>query len=125
MPGRVHSLKFTTVLLVTLAAMSSSPNAQTVRGLDAPEVNSGPPAAADADTAPSFLIEPDAQIKGNQIKQKTYRSQAIGRNKNLDLDIGGFQAPINEDPNQLAEDLEDSSYSGMRLRLPLRGRTRQ
>ncbi|MEM8743128.1 MAG: hypothetical protein AAGF14_00680 [Pseudomonadota bacterium] len=93
-----------------------------MRGLDSPGTGEAPPSTG----APSsFIIEPDAQIQGDQIKQQTYRSQSVGKNQNWDLDIGRFQAPYNEDPAGLAEDIEDSDYSGMRLRLPFRGRTGQ
>ena len=72
-----------------------------------------------------FLMEPDAQIKGFNIKQRTFRSQAVGQNKAWDLDIGRFQGGIDEDPNHVFEDLDNDTYSGMRLRLPFRGRTGQ
>lgn len=75
-------------------------------------------------TPSPFLLEPEAQIRGDNIKSQTYNSQPAGENKNWNLDIGRFQPPVNEDPNRLADDLE-GSYSGMRLRLPFRGRTEQ
>lgn len=83
-----------------------------------------------AGTAPAqpeqspFLLEPEVQIKGDNIKSQTYNTQPAGQNKNWNLDIGRFQPQVNEDPNRLADDL-DTDYSGMRLRLPFRGRTGQ
>ncbi len=105
-------------LVLTLAAPVS---AQAVKGLNA---QGGAPDASSllSGEAPSqFLIEPEAEIMGDRIKLQTYRSQAVGQNKNWDLDIGRFQAPINEDPSGLADDLTNSTFSGMRLRLPFRG----
>lgn len=125
MPGTLNHLKITAVLVFALAAPHHGALAQAVKGLDAPDAGANSPAGIDADKPSSFLIEPEAEIKGDQIKRRTYRSQAVGQNKNWDLDIGGFQAPVDEDPNRLVEDLEDSNYSGMRLRLPFRGRTGQ
>ncbi|MDA7947614.1 MAG: hypothetical protein MPJ78_09055 [Hyphomicrobiaceae bacterium] len=117
--GLTYALKFAVIVLATLAAPRGDARAQAVRGLDAQDSNGQPGAPS------SFIIEPDAQIKGDQIKQRTYRSQAVGKNRNWDLDIGRFQPLINEDPSGLAEDIEDNDYSGMRLRLPFRGRTGQ
>ncbi|GBE43970.1 hypothetical protein BMS3Bbin10_02054 [bacterium BMS3Bbin10] len=105
-------------LALTLAAPAG---AQSVKGLNAP--GAGAPSLPSSEAPSQFLIEPEAEIKGDRIKQQTYRSQAVGQNRNWDLDIGRFQAPINEDPNQLADDLTNSDFSGMRLRLPFRGRT--
>lgn len=117
-----QTLAVAAVVCLAMGAFQPNATAQTVRGLDSPGTGEAPPSAG----APSsFIIEPDAQIKGDQIKQQTYRSQSVGKNQNWDLDIGRFQAPYNEDPAGLAEDIEDSDYSGMRLRLPFRGRTGQ
>ena len=120
-----RKLKSTAVLLLALSAFVPATVAQTVKGIDDPEVGTGQQPAIGGGSPSSFLIEPDAQIKGEKIKRQTYRSQSVGQNKNWDLDIGRFQAPINEDPNRLMEDIDDSNYSGMRLRLPLGGRARQ
>ena len=117
-----RTLGVAAVVIFATGAFQADVQAQTVRGLDSPGAGEGAPPAG---TPPSFIIEPDAQIKGDQIKQQTYRSQAVGKNQNWDLDIGRFQAPYNEDPQGLAEDIQDSDYSGMRLRLPFRGRTGQ
>lgn len=71
--------------------------------------------------APSpFLLEPEPEIEGNRIKSETYRTQPTGQNQNWNLDIGRFQPKINDDPNGLAQD-DKQGYSGLRLRLPLRG----
>ena len=121
----VQILGYTALVLLALAASPFAARAQTVQGLDAPGAGEGQGSTANPGPPSSFIIEPDAQIEGDRIKQQTYRSQAVGKNRNWDLDIGRFQPPINEDPNGLAEDLEDNDYSGMRLRLPFRGRTGQ
>jgi len=121
----LHKLKSIAVLLLALAVFVPAAKAQTVKGIDSPEAGAGQQPAISGGAPSSFLIEPDAQIKGDKIKRQTYRSQSVGQNKNWDLDIGRFQAPINEDPNRLMEDLDDSNYSGMRLRLPLGGRAAQ
>ncbi len=76
-----------------------------------------------SETPSQFLIEPEAQIKGDRIKNQTYRTQQAGQNKNWDLDIGRFQPPITDEPDQFAVDPEIDTYTGMRLRLPFRGRT--
>ena len=102
-------------------ACAAPAGAQSVQGVNNP---GGAPAASSlpsGDPLSLFLLEPEAEIKGNRIKQQTYRSQAAGQNKNWNLDIGRFQAPVNEDPNQLADDLTEGNFSGMRLRLPFRG----
>lgn len=121
----LHIIAGAAIALSALAAAPYAAQAQTVRGLDSPGVGDTQGSSANSGPPSSFIIEPEAQIEGDRIKQQTYRSQAIGKNRNWDLDIGRFQAPIDEDPNGLAEDLEDSNYSGMRLRLPFRGRTGQ
>jgi len=102
-------------------ACAAPAGAQSVQGVNNP---GGAPAASSlpsGDPLSLFLLEPEAEIKGNRIKQQTYRSQAAGQNRNWNLDIGRFQAPVNEDPNQLADDLTEGNFSGMRLRLPFRG----
>lgn len=111
------------LILAALALALAAPSvAQSVKGLDAPGgADASSPSQGEGTS--QFLIEPEAEIKGDRIKQQTYRSQAVGQNRNWDLDIGRFQAPINEDPNQFADDLTNSDFSGMRLRLPFRGRT--
>lgn len=98
-------------------AQSNSPNPplNTVPG-EAPGTGAG--------TISPFLMEPDAQIKGDRIKDETFKSLPAGQNQNWNLDIGRFQPKINDDPNGVAPDLE-GDYSGMRLRLPLRGGLRQ
>ena len=125
MTGYLHTLACAAILLSALAASPNAAQAQTVQGPDAPGAGDSQGSPASSGPPSSFIIEPEAQIEGDRIKQQTYRSQAIGKNRNWDLDIGRFQAPIDEDPNGVAEDLEDNNYSGMRLRLPFRGRTGQ
>jgi len=98
-------------------AQSNNPN---------PLLNTVPGEAqgADISTTSPFLMEPDAQIKGDRIKEETFKSLPAGQNQNWNLDIGRFQPKINDDPNGVAPDLE-GDYSGMRFRLPLRGGLRQ
>jgi len=116
-------------LITVMAAFTvwvSSSVAQTVPGLpDNAAANTVSGAAPVIQVPSEFLIEPDAQIKGLSIKQKTYRSQAVGQNKAWDLDIGRFQGGIEEDPNRVFEDLDNETYSGMRLRLPFLGGTKK
>ena len=116
-------------LIATMAALAGGMSfavAQSVQGLPNNATANPAPQGAPAVQLPSeFLIEPDAQIEGLNIKQHTFRSQAVGKNKTWDLDIGRFQGEIEEDPNRVFEDLDNDTYSGMRLRLPFRGGTRQ
>lgn len=109
-------------VLAALALIWSAPVcAQSVKGLDTPNGGAAGPPLLSGETPSQFLIEPEAEIEGDKIKQQTYRSQAAGQNRNWNLDIGRFQAPVNQDPNQLADDPADSAFSGMRFRLPFRG----
>ena len=111
------------LIVAALALTLTTPaGAQPVKGLDAP-VGADASSPSSGEAGSQFLIEPEVGIKGDRIKRQTYRSQAAGQNRNWNLDIGRFQAPTNEDPNQLADDLTNSNFSGMRLRLPFRGRT--
>ena len=111
---------------VSIAVWPSSALAQNVPEVPNHAAAETAPGAVPAIQAPSeFLIEPDAQIKGLNIKQKTFRSQAVGQNKGWDLDIGRFQEGIDEDPNSVFEDLDNDTYSGMRLRLPFLGGTKK
>lgn len=121
------------VRLSLIAAMSalaggmSSAVAQNVQGVpDNAAANSAPGGVPAIQMPSEFLMEPDAQIEGFNIKQQTYRSKAVGQNKAWDLDIGRFQGRYDEDPNNLnnaVQELDEETYSGMRLRLPFRGRT--
>jgi hypothetical protein len=108
-------------LIAVMAALSvwtSSAGAQNAPGL----TDNTAPGAAPAIQLPSeFLIEPDAQLKGLDIKQKTYRSKTVGQKKAWDLDIGRFQGGYEQDPNRVFEDQDNDAYSGMRLRLPFLG----
>lgn len=113
------------LILAVLALNLAAPaGAQPVKGVNEPGSGTDAPSLPSGDASSQFLIEPEAEILGNQIKQQTYRSQAAGENRNWNLDIGRFQSPIDEDPNQVAEDLKDRNFSGMRFRLPFRGGTR-
>lgn len=113
-------------LLATLVVFAASAGAQnaatepssasTIAAPDTPSANQGPS---------EFLIEPDAQLKGLTIKQKTYRSGAVGQKKAWDLDIGRFQGGYEQDPNRVFEDTDENNYSGMRLRLPFLGGTKK
>lgn len=110
------------VMTIAIAGLGTAAHAQTVRGLnEAPGAQRSSDVTGDA--PPLFLGEPEAQIKGDKIKRETFRSQPAGQNQNWNLDIGRFQPPIHDDPNQVADDLTEN-YSGMRLRLPFRGGTK-
>ena len=117
---RIHISALSALLVaIAVSAFPSWSQAQNVKGVGTEE-------SKDSATPPlielsPFLLEPEVQIRGDQIKQETYRSQPAGQGQNWNLDIGRFQSPINEDPNDLAQDLEQP-YSGMRLRLPFRDR---
>lgn len=92
---------------------------------DAPALSTpSPTIQTGQNPASPFLLEPEIEIKGDRIKRETYRSQPAGQNQNWNLDIGRFQPKIDDDPNDLIED-DKQGYSGMRLRLPLRGGLRQ
>ena len=109
-------------VMVALAVWTSSAGAQYAPGLtDSTEDNPAPGAAPAIQLPSEFLIEPDAQLKGLDIKQKTYRSKTVGQKKAWDLDIGRFQGGYEEDPNRVFEDQDNDAYSGMRLRLPFLG----
>jgi hypothetical protein len=124
------------LLLASLALVLAGPYApvaaQNIKGL-----NDNIGGDATQHTLPSgegpsqFLIDPDAQIKGDAIKQQTFRSDPAGQNKNWNLDIGRFQGDYRVDPNSVVspsralEDLDNDTFSGVRLRLPFRGRTGQ
>ena len=112
--------------MAALAGGMSYAGAQSVQGLPDNAAANRAPGGAPATQEPSqFLIEPGTQIEGDNIKQQTFRSQAAGQNRNWNLDIGRFQGGIDEDPNRVFEDLDNDTYSGLRLRLPFRGRTGQ
>ena len=121
----MHNVRLSLIAAMTaLAGAMSSAVAQSGPGGNDNAAANAAPAGVPAIQAPSdFLMEPDAQIEGLNIKQRTYRSQAVGQNKAWDLDIGRFQGEIDQDPNRVYEDLDNNTYSGMRLRLPFRGRT--
>mgnify|MGYP007073204953 CR=1 FL=1 len=114
-----------TILATVLAGLASS--SAFSQSQDQPVPLYSPPVAAPEagiSTTSPFLMEPDAQLKGDRIKDETFNSQPAGQNQNWNLDIGRFQPKINDDPNRVAPDLE-GDYSGLRLRLPLRGGLRQ
>jgi hypothetical protein len=113
------------IALAGLLAVLSWPHAPEAcaQGVDTTVGSATGTASAQPEQSP-FLLEPDVQIKGDNIKSQTYNTQPAGQNKNWNLDIGRFQPQVKEDPNRLADDI-DTDYSGMRLRLPFRGRTAQ
>lgn len=113
------------ILAAFLTASASSSAYAQANGPSAP-LNTTPGATPQdgAGAISPFLMEPEAQIKGDRIKEETFNSQPTGQNQNWNLDIGRFQPKINDDPNRVAPDLEED-YSGIRLRLPLRGGLRQ
>ncbi len=114
-------------LALALAGQYTPGNAQNVRGLNENSVSGGTtqPALPPSEGASQFLIEPEAQIKGDTIKQKTYRSDPAGQNQNWNLDIGRFQGDYNEDPKSALDAPDNDTFSGVRLRLPFRGGTEQ
>jgi hypothetical protein len=123
----MQSLRLSLITAMAALIVWVSPaGAQNIPALpDNAAATTAPGAEPDIQVPSEFLIEPDAQIKGLAIKQKTYRSQAVGQNKGWDLDIGRFQGGIDEDPNRVFEDLDNDTYSGMRLRLPFLGGTKK
>jgi len=102
------------IATLLLYGFAQSANAQV------PQPDLVPENTQQAAPASPFLLEPEVEIKGDEIKRETYRSQSAGQNQNWNLDIGRFQPKINDDPNDLIDD-DKQGYSGMRLRLPLRG----
>jgi hypothetical protein len=110
-------------LVLALAGPFTPAIAQTIQGLNN---NTGIDNAARGAQPPGggssqFLIEPETQIKGDVIKQKTYRTDPAGQNQNWNLDIGRFQGDYTEDTDHTLKDLDNDTFSGMRLRLPFRG----
>ena len=112
-------------LTLALAGPYAPAAAQNVKGLSDNSGGAPRPTLPPGEGPSQFIIEPDAQIKGDNIKQQTYRSDPAGQNKNWNLDIGRFQGDYKEDPNRALESLDNDTFSGMRLRLPFRGRTGQ
>lgn len=109
----MHKLQISAAAMVLFALALGPAHAQSPPN-DSQSQNTAP-----AQPSP-FLLEPEFKVKGDEIKSQTYRSQPAGQNQNWNLDIGRFQPKFEDDPNKLAPDLE-GNYSGMRLRLPLRG----
>ena len=123
--------KLLSVTAVTLAlAISGSPvNAQNIQGIleygeEGMEDYDGSLAGVDYldGMASDFIIKQDTETQGATIKLKSYNTKAVGQNKNWDLDIGSFQEDLRSDPNQLQIDNYKEHYTGMRLKLPFRGR---
>lgn len=70
--------------------------------------------------SPALTLDPDAQRQADQIRKEQYKSDTIGQGGNLSLDIGKFVTE--PDPIERSmPDVQEDSYTGMRLRLPLRG----
>lgn len=71
---------------------------------------------------PSTLVDPQAEKDAARIKSQTWRSAPVGQNKNWNLDIGHFKEDksLEQDLRQRIDEDVDA-YSGMRLRLPLKG----
>ena len=118
-----RKIQFMTFLTLVLAWPYAPVTAQTVKGLDNNSSGTSQPTLSMGEGKSEFLIDPEAQIKGENIKQHTYRSDPAGQNKNWNLDIGRFQDEYKDDPNRISDKLDNDSFSGMRLRLPFRGRT--
>lgn len=110
-------------LTLALAGAYAPAYSQNIKDLNENGGNAAQKSPPLNETPSQFLIEPETQIKGDRIKNQTYRTQQAGQNKNWDLDIGRFQPPITDEPDQFAVDPEIDTYTGMRLRLPFRGRT--
>lgn len=72
------------------------------------------------ETKDGFQVDPIIEQQADRIKQQTYRSRGVGEQKTWNLDIGRFQDNIPE-PRQDFLDEPIGSYSGLRLRMPLRG----
>ncbi|MEC9368628.1 MAG: hypothetical protein VX871_08035 [Pseudomonadota bacterium] len=70
--------------------------------------------------APSMALDPDAQRRADQIRREQYKSETIGQGGNLSLDVGKFVTDTNPVERSLP-DVQEESYTGMRLRLPLKG----
>lgn len=124
-------LRSVAVVLV-LAVSGSLANAQTIRGIDEyggegmDDYHGSLAGSANADGLTSeFIIEQETETKGANIKLNSFNSKAVGQNKNWDLDMGRFQEELRSDPNQPQIDKFKENYSGMRLKLPFRGRTGQ
>lgn len=111
-------------LLLVLTSVMSNAQAQVPAPTAEPGTANLPENTSREPTSP-FLIEPDAQLKGDKIKQQTYKSQPAGENQNWNLDIGRFQEPIDTNPPLTDSEKLNENYTGMRLRLPLRGKTRE
>ncbi len=115
-------------LILALAGAYAPVYSQNIKGLNENGGNAAQKSTPVSETPSQFLIEPEAQIKGDRIKKQTYRTQQVGQNKNWDLDMGRFQGKLDEDPNnphsnRTIEDVNRDTFTGMRLRLPFRGRT--
>lgn len=102
-------------MIAGITFMSGRATAQTLPGLT-PEGYFVPPAR---------LIDPDAERRADQIKQQNFRTNPVGQQGGLNLDLGNFKRPdddfaewrgLNDLANERAE-----SYSGARLRIPLGG----
>jgi len=119
----LRKIQFMTILTLALAWPYAPVAAQNVKGLDNNSGGTSRPTLSLGEGKSEFLIDPEAQIKGENNKLHTYRSDPAGQNKNWNLDIGRFQDEYKEDPNRIAEELDKDSFSGVRLRLPFRGRT--
>jgi len=99
------------IIPITFSAIPAK--AQTVPGL-VPDTYFNPPVR---------IIDTDIDRRGEQIKQKNYRSDQLGQQGGLNLDLGNFARPGDEHAqwwsrNELADD-RASSYSGARFRIPL------
>lgn len=118
-----HKIRFITFLTLVLAWPYAPVTAQQVKGLDSNISGTSQPTLTLGEGKSDFLIDPDAEIKGENNRLHTYRTDPAGQNKNWNLDIGRFQDEYKEDPNRISEELDNDSFSGVRLRLPFRGRT--
>ncbi|RMF02161.1 MAG: hypothetical protein D6773_09080 [Alphaproteobacteria bacterium] len=98
-------------------------------------LHAGPPASAQTlpGLAPGLYFEPpsryidkEAEREADRIKEQNYRTGQVGQQGGLNLDLGNFRRPEDEDfpewrgLNDLANE-RASSYSGARVRIPLGG----
>ena len=101
-PSAVPAAEGTDRLLVAQAAGASAPP-----GLET--------------TLGETTLDPDAQLDAERIREKTYRSQPVGEVGNWSLDVGNFATEPTPQEKEFDTAPQDS-YTGLRLRLPFKGK---